>query len=78
MLLDWTEVEVGLDVLLPLVVALGTAAVSWEPCSRVKEVVDVDEPNTVEPLAMAMVVAAYAVSPLRFPEERVVVDDRLR
>lgn len=82
-LVDWSEVEVRFEVLLPATVLLTASVVGRDPSSMVKdvdepeEVADETKPETSEPLTTAIVVASNAVSPLRLPEARVVVDVRL-
>lgn len=75
--------EVWVDVLMPVEVPFAGDVVRTLPCSKVKEVDELDSVtdgaivDVAEPLATAIVDAQSAVSPLRLPVERVTVDVRL-
>lgn len=82
--MGWADVEVRLEVLLPIMVALAAVVVGEDPRNNVTDVEELEEladevgKDTAEPLAPAIEVVRIPVSPVRVPEERVLVDVRLR
>ena len=73
--------EVRLEVLSPIAVLLAAGSVGRDPCSRVTDIEEVEEPDVVaaatieEPLFPTIVDASKGISPLVF---RVLVEDILR